>query len=130
MKKFRIFFLLLTGIVLVTTCFTACVPEETNYNRSDLIGKWVLTSNGTTGTEYWRYDADSSGVTWDTADDVSEDEGQAFTWTLDGDQLTQIHKFESSGAVVPKVYTVTTLTASKMVYKDNYSQTFQFTKVN
>ena len=116
--------------MLVATCFTACVPEETNYNRTDLIGKWVLTSNGTTGTEYWRYDADFSGATWDTADDVSEDEGQAFTWTLDGDQLTQIHKFESSGAVVPKVYTITALTASKLVYKDNYSQTFQFTKVN
>lgn len=130
MKKFKILHRLVLVAFVAAICFTSCVKETPTFNRSNLIGKWVITTNGTTGTEFWRYDADSTGVTWDTADDVSEEEGQAFTWTLEGDQLTQIHKFESSGAVVPKTYTVTTLSASKLVYKDNYSQSYEFSKVN
>lgn len=130
MKKFRLLLCLAAVAAVAATCCVSCTPEEENFDRIDLVGKWVRTSNGITGTEYWRYRADSTGITWDTGDDVSEAEGQAFTWTLDGNQLTQIHQFESSGAVVPKTYTVTTLTSLQLVYKDNYGQTFEFAKAN
>lgn len=113
-----------------TVMFGACIPDKADYKASDLVGKWVLTKGGAQGTEFWRYKADGTGATWDTADDVSEEEAQAFDWTLEGDQLTQIHKLESSAGVVPMVYTVTALTSSKLNYKDDYGRTYVFTRVN
>ncbi len=123
-------FLLLTVVALGSLGALSCNGIDTNYDSNMLVGKWVGNGERAATTEYWRYDSNGSGVTWNTADDVSEEEGQAFTWTLEGDQLTQIHQFESSGAVVPKVYTVTALSATTLEYKDNYSQTFSFHKEN
>ncbi len=121
---------LLLVAVAATWMFVACKLDNANYHPGDLVGKWVLTSNGVQGTEFWRYDADGTGVTWDTKDDVSEEEAQAFDWTLEGNQLTQVHKMENSQAVVPLVYTITDLTSSELDYKDDYGRKYVFTKVN
>ncbi len=120
--------LLLTLMVAGSLWATSCIGTETDYDANLLIGYWTGNGGRAGDTEHWRYDSDGSGVTWDEADDVYESEAQAFTWTLEGDQLTQIHQFESSGAVVPKAYTVTALSASSLEYKDNYGQTFSFRK--
>ncbi len=125
-KKLLLFALITVGGMLATSC----IGTETDYDATLLVGKWVGNGGRAATTEYWRYDSNGSGVTWDEADDVYENEAQAFTWTLEGDQLTQLHQFESSGTVVPKAYTVTTLSATTLEYKDNYSQTFSFRKVN
>lgn len=63
-------------LVLVTVALTmvACMPEDDVFDEALLFGKWK------TGSLFYRYDEDYSGVTWDTADDVSEEEGQPFTW--------------------------------------------------
>lgn len=44
-------------------------------------------------------------------------------------ELTQIH-IMTIGGNVPKVYTVTELTATTLKYKDSFSVTHSFTKVN
>ena len=67
--------------------------------------------------------------TWDEADDVTEDEAQLFTWTLVESELTHIHILEMGGTV-PKVYTVTELTATSLKYKDDFGKSFSFTKVS
>ncbi len=120
--------LLLTFVAANCLWATSCVNTEPDFDANLLVGYWTGNGSRATDTEHWRYDSNGSGVTWDEADDVYESEAQAFTWTLEGDQLTQIHQFESSGAVVPKAYTVTALSATTLEYKDNYSQTFSFRK--
>ncbi|MDR1459744.1 MAG: hypothetical protein LBI60_05990, partial [Bacteroidales bacterium] len=69
--------------------------------------------------------ANGTGYFWDEGEDVSENEAQTFTWTLEKSELTQIHDMEISGAKVPKTYTVTELTASSLKYSGH-----SFTKVN
>ncbi|MFA6589437.1 MAG: hypothetical protein WCS66_03730 [Bacteroidales bacterium] len=114
--------LLLLIVLFRVSVFTSCITEF-EYDSSLLIGKWV------SGTEYYRYNEDGTGLTWDTADDVSEEEAQAFTWTLVYSTLTHIHIMEIGG-VVPKVYTVTELTATSLQYEDEFGNTHSFTKTD
>lgn len=129
------------GLLAVTLCVAGCnkdreKPEQT-FEASDMVGKWV------SGSEYYRYDNVYSefvpelkdtvimvnGCTWDTADDVSEEEASPFVWTLSGTQLTHIHIMRMYGNADPKAYTMTTLTANTLAYKDNYGQIFSYTRV-
>lgn len=105
------------------TFFVSCEPDEPiSFDVTLLEGKWVQ------GTLYERYNADKTGYTWDTSDDVSEEEAQDFTWTLEEDQLVQIHIMEIGGNI-PKTYTVTELTETTFSYNDDYGTNYNFTKV-
>jgi len=108
-------------IVFLALVFNSCQKEpDTVFDESLLIGKWV------SGTVHYKYLSDHNGTTWDTADDVTEDEGLPFTWTLDKSELKQIHILV--GGSVPKVYTVTELTATTLKYKDSLGSSYSFTK--
>lgn len=115
---FRLSFCLAVILLAVS-----CQKEEEPFDQSLLIGKWK------SGTVYYKYLSDGSGGTWDTADDVTEEEAQAFTWTLVKDVLTHIHILEMGGTV-PKVYTVTELTSTTLKYHDDFGADFSFTKVS
>ena len=115
-------------IVCLMVCFSfsllfnSCEVEESSFDESLLIGKWV------SGTVYYKYLSNYSGKTWDTSDDVTEAEAQSFTWSLVQSELTHIHIMEVGGNV-PKVYTVTELTATSLRYKDDFGKTYSFTKL-
>lgn len=113
----------LLGIFLSTSLvFNSCTKDD-DFDQALLVGKWQ------SGTVFFKYTSDGNGVTWDTADDVTEAEGQIFTWTLKKAELTQIH-IMSVGGNVPKVYTVTELTATSLKYHDSFNVSYSFTKVN
>lgn len=114
MKKLLL--LLCTALFLFVGC-----GKIGGFDESLLYGRWK------SGTLYEKYSSSGSGWTWDTADDVDESEAQSFTWTLDGDKLTQLHQMEASTAVVPKQYTITTLTETTLVYTAN-GKTYTFKK--
>ena len=95
--------------------------EKNKIDASLLPGHWQ------TGTLHERYNANGTGYTWDTADDISEAEAQPFNWSLAGNTLTQNHKMEMGG-IIPKTYTVTKLNATTLIYQDNYGKTYTFTK--
>lgn len=113
----------LLAFVIAAMAMVSCLPEEDFFDEGLLIGKWR------SGTEYYRYDDGGTGVSWDTSDDVTEEEGQAYTWTLERSELTHIHVVTVGGGV-PKVYTVTQLTTTTLKYKDDFNNTFSFVKVN
>ena len=119
MKKI---FYSLTLILVSSIVFHSCSEEEISFDQSLLYGKWKF------GTLYEVYESNGNGKTWDTKDDVSEEEAQLFTWTLTEDNLIQIHLFESSDAVTPRSLTVTELTATSLKYRDA-GRTYSFTKV-
>lgn len=126
MKRFAY---VLLACVLVACTFTSCdlgLGGEIIEDETLLYGKWH------SGTEYWRYDRGGTGVTWDTAEDVTEEEAQGFTWTLSfsNSKLTHIHITELGKAKIPKYYTLTTLTKTTLAYKDEFGKSYSFTKVN
>lgn len=108
-------------IVLLAFLFNSCEPEPETFQESFLIGKWV------SGTVHYKYVSNYTGTTWDTADDVTEAEGQPFTWSLVQSELTHIHIIETEGSV-PKVYTVTELTATTLKYEDSLGTKYSYTK--
>lgn len=111
-------------VALISTAFlVSCETEETTFDDTYLIGKWQ------SGTEFYKYLVDGTGKTWDTSDDVQEDEAQSFTWTLVQSELTHIHVMEIGGGV-PKVYTVTELTETSLKYSDDFGKTHSYTKVS
>ena len=120
MKRYLFYVAIFSVIALFTvSCET---EQDVSFDQTLLIGKWK------SGTLFYKYLADGTGGTWDTADDVTEAEAQAFTWTLVKAELTHIHVLEIGGSV-PKVYTVTELTATSLKYHDDFGASFTFTKV-
>jgi hypothetical protein len=113
--------LVILSLVLVMLFSTSCEEEVVSFDQTLIIGKWK------SGTLFERYDSDNTGATWDTADDVTEAEAQEFTWTIETDQLEQIHIIENGG-VVPKIYTITALTETTLAYKDDYGVSKTFSK--
>ena len=97
------------------------------FNHSGKFDKTLLSGYWVSGTLHEYYNANGTGYTWDTWDDVTEEEAQPFTWTLENATLTQIHKMEMGGNV-PKMYTVTTLNANTLEYRDDYGKTYTFTR--
>jgi hypothetical protein len=114
-------------IVIMAFGFFACEPVEDMFDETLLIGKWQSVNDSK--TEFYRYDINGRGATWDTADDVTEAEGQVFTWKLVNADLTHIHIMEIGGSGVPKNYTVTVLSATSLIYHDEFNKTFSYTKV-
>ena len=103
---------------------SSCNPtENTDVDANQIYGKWC------DGTVYERYDSDGNGVTWDTADDVTEQEAQPFSWILNGTRLTQEHHGEM-GSLIYKQYHVTKLDASNFSYEDDYGFGHNFVRVN
>lgn len=112
------------GLVLAIG-LSACggiLPEDDDFNASMLYGRWQE------GSVFERYDESGLGATWDTDDDVDEEEAQLFKWTLEG--ATLVHEHIGTFVTVPKVYTINTLNASQLTYSDDYGNTHYFTKVD
>ena len=107
---------------------------EVDFDKALLIGKW---QEGTVFEHY--YDTvfervlpngdtvQANGVTWDESDDITEEEGQLFNWTLTGATLRQEHI--GTFVIVPMLYTVTSLNTNELVYGDDFGTTHHFSKV-
>ena len=68
-----------------------------------------------------------NGTTWDAGDDITEDEAQLFIWTLTGNTLK--HEHVGTFVTVPKLYSISALSAHSLTYKDEYEVTHHFSKV-
>lgn len=124
MKKLVSILILLASLIAVSSCIDT--EDDPAFDETLLYGKWQ------SRTLFYNYKSDHTGTTWDTADDVTEVEAKKFTWRLVKDELTHIYVTEitaSTKASIPKVYTVVTLTADKLVYEDDYGKVFSFAKV-
>ena len=116
--------LLLVAVTLLLV--VSCKKEKISFDPQLLYGKWV------SGSEFWRYDDDGKGVTWDTADDVHEDEAQLFKWIYDDydNSLTHVHWMEMTQEwTVPRVYTITMLDNTDLVYEDKFGKSYSFKKI-
>ena len=121
MKRRKTYFLFVS--LLIVLGMSSCVDpmNSEGFDINLLYGKWQE------GSVYERYDETGSGATWDTDDDIGEEEAQLFKWTLEGSTL--IHEHIGTFVTVPKVYTIQTLNTTQLVYGDDYGKTHYFTKV-
>ena len=92
------------------------------YDSALMIGEWLQ------GSEHEQYIADGSGRRWDTGDDVSRDEAQVFSWTMDSNLLTVRYDLKLGGLMI-RQYVVTFVDDETLVYRDAYGGTFMFDKV-
>ncbi|MDD3280896.1 MAG: hypothetical protein PHC83_04920 [Bacteroidales bacterium] len=116
---------MIVSLCFITFTLSSCDLFNTkkDFDKTLLPGKWQQ------GTLYERYYSNGDGITWDTSDDVTEEEALPFTWTLEEDDLIQIHILEMGGKV-PKYYTVTALTTTNLTYHDDYGKSYSFTRVD
>lgn len=121
MKKLFYLFVGMILILGVSSCGDI-IDANDNFDESLLYGRWQE------GTIFERYDETGWGATWDTDDDLEEEEAQLFKWSLEGSTL--IHEHQGQFVTVPKVYTVTTLNSSQLTYHDDYGTTHNFSKVD
>jgi len=137
MKKFLV---CLMACFTLSFMFTSCEKDENvSFDQTLLVGKWksITVKSVAYTTEYYKFLSNHSGTTWDTADDVTEAEGQALTWALDGDELALTHLQtvrKSMGRVfrrdIAKYYRVTELTATSLKFTDEVDgKTYSYTKV-
>ena len=109
--------------IVVTTFLTGCqMPQENHFDETLLYGKWIE------GTLHETYLEDGGGYTWDTSEDITEEEATYFTWTLNNDQLLVEHLLWDS-TIVPKIYTVTELTSTELAYHDSYGNEHNFIRI-
>jgi len=130
-------------IALVGIAFSSCEgfgKKQTEFYLSDLQGLWV--QDGT--QDHSRYTAENAGNvkpgylwgrSWDEADDVHESDlvpyGNGwFMYRLAGNELLKIEQMDGEWADIPKRYTLTLLTGSKMTYhpKEYSKEKVSFTK--
>lgn len=124
-------FLQVTLFALVLVGFTSCTEESSDFDGELLIAKWERPSPlGEDGYEYYRFDVGGIGATWDTSEDVTEAEAQEFKWTLIKSDLTLQHYIETTDQYgIPKVYTIVELTSTTLVYKDDFGNIYEYSKV-
>lgn len=111
----------------ITLLFASCEKskeEELRVSDVQLMATWQLFGS----EEYWRFDADHHGETWDTSDDVQEGEGTRFTWSVSGRTLSILLQGEM-GQVVPYDYKVTSINDARLTWVDAYGNDRTFTKV-
>lgn len=116
------------ALASLTLLLAGCHEKETHITvePEQVVGKWQYENT----KEYWRYRSDFTGVTWDEGEDVSEEESNlTYEWTLSGDQLTHVFSGAQGNQAVPKVYTITEIDESRMVWKDDYGMTKVLLKV-
>lgn len=128
-KQLRLSSLLLVvaTVFLLCSCENEEVVPDKEYDVSLLYGIWQLNDSQL----FYRYFEDGTGKTWDVSDDISEEEAQEFTWTLEKSELIHMHIISTGSGVVPKYYIVTKLTNDELCYYDAYvtSKKYQFIRV-
>ncbi|MDR2891268.1 MAG: hypothetical protein LBV18_06745 [Alistipes sp.] len=120
--------LYIAAAAMASLAVTSCGLGGEDFNEEFLYsggGEWVSTQDVGDGPQRIHdiFRADGSGTSA-----AEGDIPQAFTWTLEGDRLSFEHII-GMGGTVPKDYTVTTLTETSLVYRDNYGKTISCTKL-
>lgn len=91
-------------------------------NYEMMVGLWQCDNH-----VYYRFNADSTGCTWDVDDDITEEEASRFEWKAYEEAIMMTHKLRIRG-VVPRYYELDRLNAFDMRFHDTYS-TYAFERV-
>lgn len=116
----------LLPLIIIALVFASCEDENDLFDGTLLVGTWR------SGTLHEKYLDNGYGSFWDTADDMGENEGLPFSWSISGSELTHIHLSEMNpgSTLLPRIYTITELTATRLSYRDSFNNVTSFVKVD
>ena len=123
---------LLLGVIIA---LASCQQQSVNFSESDLYGTWQ--EDGTEAYVRFLTAAEDTidgeykfGYEWDVKpEDLIYHGNGWFKWKLVEAELTELHLMDNQGAPIPKIYTVSKLTSTEMLLKDNYKREHSFNKV-
>ena len=84
-------------------------------NQEMLVGLWQ-----DEGHVFYRFNPDGTGHTWDTDDDITEDEATEFGWEAYEEAIMMTHKLRIRG-IVPRYYELDRLNAFDLRFHDSYT---------
>lgn len=84
-------------------------------NQEMLVGLWQ-----DNGHVFYRFNPDGTGFTWDTNDDITEDEATEFGWEAYEEAIMMTHKLRIRG-IVPRYYELDRLNAFDLRFHDSYT---------
>ena len=106
----------------VTNLRIVARKQRVIYSPALLVGEWQRDN------EHEQFVSDGKGSRWDIGDDVSREEAQSFTWTMDSNLLTFRYNM-TLGAVLLRQYVVTFVDDETLVYRDAYGGSYMWAKV-
>ena len=101
-------------------------PRTLHYSPAKheiLVGLWKCGDN-----EFYRFNDDGTGHTWDVSDDLTEEEASPFGWETYEEAFMITHKMRIRG-IVPRYYELDCLNAFDLRFHDSYS-TYSFVRVD
>ena len=116
MKKLSFVALLLLTVIM-TSCNGSGGGNESNIDKSQIVGKWMTAD----GNYFEVYYSDGTGKEWDLRDDVTEEEASTFTWEFDEeteDKFFKYYKMEINDAIVPQYCNILELTSTDFKYNN------------
>lgn len=100
--------------------------QYVDFNPNWVPGLWQ--KNGT--SEFWRFKGDYTGVTWDPAEDIAEEESMnVFTWNVSGFTLTLMFGTFNGQEVIYE-YFLQDQTHDVMVLSDKYGMKYTLYRVS
>ncbi len=118
------------GVVLAVSCSPNGTDGGEDFDKSFLYaggGEWTLVRDFGDGPQEMLHKFNSDGTGHEINITAEQTEPQTFRWSLTGSRLTLIHNI-SMGGSVPEDCTVTTLSATRLVYKTESGVTVSCTK--
>lgn len=89
--------------------------DMTEEYQSMLPGLWQC------GTHvYYRFNNDGTGHTWDTDDDLTENEASPFNWQILNGKLVLSHQLRMTG-FIPRMYQIDAIDRGSLQFHDPYS---------
>ena len=77
---------------------------------------------------YYRFNDDGTGCTWDTDDDLTEDEASPFQWKVSNGQLVLSHQMRMAG-FIPRMYHIDAIDNGSLQFHDPYTE-YTLTRLN
>lgn len=84
-------------------------------NQEMLLGLWHKDEH-----IYYRFNPDGTGHTWDTNDDLTEEEATSFSWEVYDNAIMMTYKLRLRG-IVPRYYELDCLNAFYLRFHDTYT---------
>lgn len=129
MRKTTCFLLLLMVGLIMVSCSKKEDSSSTNDYKTLIVGKWKSVS----GNYYEVYDSNGQGHAWDEDDDVTEQEADNFTWSLNADNQSIMNQtfVGEMGQVIPQVCNILILNETTLKYNnEGLKATYDMRRVN
>lgn len=134
MKSRILYWVALTLAALVlASCVQQPAQEEINYRPEQFTGLWYKVNNP---YEYWRFNSDMTGVTWDETPDpetgepeITEEESNLkYTWSINRNVLMFAWTGDMGNQNVPRYYYIKSVSPQVIDAQDDYGLSFTLMK--